>query len=338
MFKRNDSNVWWTSFRYKGKRIQQSLDTPNKKLAHAIEAKIRTELVEGTYFKKRMGHNKSFNALMDRFIKEYAPTVSKNMQRAYGCYLKNLRSYFGNPMLDDLNPKLIAGYKVHRRDYGASASTINRELYMLSKACNLAVNEWEWLSENPVSKVTKETENNERNRWLSLEEEAKLLEECPGWLRDIILFDLHTGLRQDDLLSLEWARVDFCRWTILIENTKNGKPKTLPLNKIALSILERKKKVKSIKNGLVFFSDNGTKINRRNLCRAFRKVLDDVGIENFTFHDLRHTFATRLVQRGEDIYKVPKLMGHKDIRMTQRYSHHSTESLRSGVDILANHG
>ena len=92
------------------------------------------------------------------------------------------------------------------------------------------------------------------------------------------------------------------------------------------------------KNNLVFFSGNGTKINRHNLWRAFKKVLGDTGIKNFTFHDLRHTFATRLAQNGEDIYKVAKLMGHKDIRMTQRYAHHSSESLRSGVDVLVNHG
>ncbi len=229
MFKRNDSNVWWTSFRYKGKRIQQSLDTTNKKLAQAIEAKIRTEVVEGTYFEKRIGHNKSFNALMDKFMEEYAPTVSANMQRAYKYYLKNLSKFFGNPRLDSMKPKLIAGYKVHRRDHGASASTINRELYMLSRAFSLAVKEWEWLSDNPVSKVAKEKECNERDRWLSPEEEKELLSNCPDWLSDIIVFDLHTGLRQDELLSLEWSRVDFPRKTILIQKTKNEKPKTLPL-------------------------------------------------------------------------------------------------------------
>lgn len=338
MFKRNDSNVWWTSIRHEGKRIQRSLDTTNKKLAQAIEAKIRTEIVEGTYYEKRMGHNKSFNALMDKFMEEYAPTVSENMQNAYKYYLKNLSKYFGNPRLDSMKPKLIAGYKVHRRDHGASSSTINRELYMLSKAFNLAVKEWEWLSENPVSKVSKETENNERDRWLSYEEKTKLLESCPSWLSDIIVFDLHTGLRQDELLSLEWSRVDFSRKTILIQKTKNGKPKTLPLNTIALSILGNKSKVRSVKNDLVFLSGNGTKINRHNLWRAFKKVLGDAGIENFTFHDLRHTFATCLAQNGEDIYKVAKLMGHKDIRMTQRYAHHCPESLRSGVDYLAIQG
>ncbi len=132
--------------------------------------------------------------------------------------------------------------------------------------------------------------------------------------------------------------LEFPRKTIIIQKTKNGKPKTLPLNAIALNILEEKSKIRSVKNDLVFFSGNGTKINRHNLWRAFKKALDKAGIEDFTFHDLRHTFATRLAQMGEDIYKVAKLMGHKDIRMTQRYSHHCPDSLRSGVDILANRG
>ena len=337
MFKRNGSDVWKTSFRYKGKRIQQSLGK-NKKLAQAIEAKLRTEVVEGTYFEKRIGHNKSFNALMDKFMQEYAPTVSENMQSAYKCYLKNLSRYFGNPGLDSMKPRLIAGYKVHRRGEGASSSTINRELYMLSKAFNLAVKEWEWLSENPVNKVSKEREDNERDRWLSYEDEARVLGECPDWLRDIIIFDLHTGLRQDELLSLEWKRVDLPLETILIQKTKNGKPKTLPLNRVALDILKAKSKVRSVKNDLVFLSRSGIKINRRYLWKVFKKALNRAGIEDFTFHDLRHTFATRLVQKGEDIYKVAKLMGHKDIRMTQRYAHHSSESLRSGVEVLVNQG
>jgi len=338
MFKRKDSGVWWTCIRYNGRKIQKSLDTTNKKLALAVESKIKTEIVEGAYFDKRIGHNKSFNILMDKFMTEYAPAVSENMQKAYRYYLKNLNRYFGNPKLDSMTPRLIAGYKVQRRNEEASSSTINRELYMLSKAFNLAVKEWEWLSENPVSKVSKERENNERDRCLSYEEEERLLNNSPDWLSDVITFALHTGLRQDELLSLQWSRVDFSRRTILIQETKNGKPKTLPLNETALNILEEKSKVRGVKNDLVFLSGTGTKINRSNLKRTLKKVLKKVGIENFRFHDLRHTFATRLVQRGEDIYKVAKLMGHKDIRMTQRYAHHSSESLRSGVDILANHG
>ncbi len=230
--------------------------------------------------------------------------------------------------------KAISKYKVLRRNEGVKPATINKELAMLSKAFNLAVKEWEWLKDNPVSRVPKEKENNERDRWLTEDEERRLLKNSFQWLKEIIVFALNTGLRQDELLSLEWSRVNLSRKTILIQKTKNGKPKTLPLNKIALGVLEQRSKVKSIKNDFVFFNRNGKKINPNNLRTCFYIALKKSRIEDFRFHDLRHTFATRLTQRGVDIYKIAKLLGHRDIKMTQRYSHHCPESLRDGVELL----
>jgi site-specific recombinase XerD len=334
MYKR--SGVWWTCIRHNGRKIQKSLETTDKILAKKIEAKVRVEIVEGKYYEKLIGQNKTFKDMMDKFMKIHAPTVSKNTQNAYKYYLKNLSSFLSNPGLMSITPRLVSEYKVHRRDNGASPSTINRELYMLSKAFNLAVKEWEWLKDNPVSKVQKEKENNEVDRWLTEDEERRLLGASPQWLREIIVFALNTGLRQDELLSLEWSRVNLFRRTILIQITKNGKPKTLPLNRIALDILKKKaeEKVLSIKNDLVFVSNAGTKINKRNLTRAFVLALKRAMVKDFTFHCLRHTFATRLAQNGVDIYKIAKLLGHKDLKMTQRYSHHCPDSLRDGVEIL----
>ena len=221
-----------------------------------------------------------------------------------------------------------------RNDEGAAPATINRELAMLSKAFSLAVKEWEWLKDNPVSKVPREKEDNERDRWLTAGEEVSLLENCPEWLGDIILFNLHTGLRQDELLSLTWDRVDMIRKTILIKDTKNGKPRTIPLNKIALDILKRKAKITSFKSKIIFHSERGTKIDKHNLRRTFVIAMERAGIEDFTFHGLRHTFATRLAQSGVDLYKISKLLGHKDIKTTQRYAHHCPDSLRDGVEVL----
>ena len=169
---------------------------------------------------------------------------------------------------------------------------------------------------------------------MSKDEEKTLLDNCPEWLREIVLFALHTGLRQEELLSLEWPRVNMFRRTILIKETKNGKPKTLPLNKIALDVIKQRSKVKSIKNDFVFLNMNGKKIDAHNLRSAFYILLRKAGIKDFRFHDLRHTFATRLAQAGVDLYKISKLLGHKDIKMTQRYSHHCSDSLRDGVEIL----
>ena len=332
MFKR--SGVWWTCIRHNGSKIQKSLETPDKKLARAIEAKIRTEIVEGSYFEKLVGRNKTFKDMMDKFMKEYAPKVSNNMQRSYSTSLKHLNPFFGESNLLSISPKMVSRYKVLRNDEGAATASVNRELSMLSKAFNLASREWEWLRDNPASRVPKDKENNERDRWLTKDEEKKILDNSPEWLREIIIFNLNTGLRIQELLSLEWSRVNLLRKTIIIQETKNGSPKTLPLNKIALDVLNQRSKVRSIKNYFVFFNREGKKINPNVLRKSFYTVLRKVGIENLWLHDLRRTFATRLAQAGVDLYKISKLLGHKDIKMTQRYAHHCPDSLRDGVEIL----
>ncbi len=119
------------------------------------------------------------------------------------------------------------------------------------------------------------------------------------------------------------------RRTILIKDTKNGNPKTLPVNKIALDVLSQRSIVKSIKNDFVFFNSKGEKVSSYVLRTAFYTVLKKIGIDDFS-----HTFATHLAQSGVDIYKISKLLGHKDIQMTQRYASHCPDSLRDGVEIL----
>jgi integrase len=282
MFKR--SGVWWTCIRHNGRKIQKSLETSDRKLAQSIEAKIRTEIVEGKYYEKLAGNNKTFIDMMDKFMKEHAPKMSNSMQTSYTTSLNHLIPFFGESSLLSTSPKMISRYKVLRKDEGAKPASVNLELSMLSKAFSLAVREWEWLRDNPVLRVQKDKENNERDRWLSKDEETILLDNCPEWLRDILVFDLNTGLRQDELLSLEWSRVNLLRKTILITKTKNDKPKTVPLNKIALDVINRRSKVRSIKNNFVFFNKNGKKINAHNLRVAFYILLIKSGIKYLSFH------------------------------------------------------
>ena len=332
MFKRND--IWWTCISHNGRKIQKSLETSDKKLAKTIEAKIRTEIVEGSYFQNLAGRNKDFKDMMNRFITEYAPTLSENTQRSYTTSLKFLMPFFKDSNLISISPKMISRYKVSRKGDGVKLATINRELAMLSKAFNLAVKEWEWAKDNPTSKVSRERENNARDRWLTIDEEKRLLDISPERIKQIIIFSLNTGLRLGELSGLEWSRVNILNKTIHINITKNGEKKTLPLNKIALGVLEKKFIVKSLKNDYVFKNRIGGKVNHNSLRNLFHKLLRKAKIDNFRLHDLRHTFATRLAQKGIDIYKISKLLGHKDIKMTQRYAHHCPDSLRNGVEIL----
>ena len=116
--------------------------------------------------------------------------------------------------------------------------------------------------------------------------------------------------------------------------SKNGEKRTIPLNKTVSGLLKSRSKVREIRSNCVFISSTGRRIDQGNLRRAFGKARKKADIEDFRFRDLRHTFATRLVQTGVDLYKVQKLLGHKTPQMTQRYAHHYTESLRDGVDVL----
>jgi integrase len=121
----------------------------------------------------------------------------------------------------------------------------------------------------------------------------------------------------------------------VILKSKNGERRTIPLNERALEVLRSQKRVRSIRSDLVFYNENHGEYDYSDLERAFRRALAKAGITDFRFHDLRHCFATKLVQAGVDLYKVQPLLGHKTPLMTQRYAHHYPESLRSGVELLA---
>lgn len=226
------------------------------------------------------------------------------------------------------------GYKAKRYAAGVKPATINRELATMKNAFNLAIKEWEWCRENPVSRVSMEKENNERDRWFTYEEEKRLLEASPLWLQEIIIFALNTGMRMGEILSLTWEGVDLFRKTATVFHSKNGERRTIPINQTVFELLKAKSKVRSIKTNLVFHDQAHTSMDAHNLRRAFRGAVKKVKIVDFHFHDLRHTFATRLIQSGVDIYKVQRLLGHKSPIMTQRYAHHYPESLRDGVDLL----
>ncbi len=154
------------------------------------------------------------------------------------------------------------------------------------------------------------------------------------WLQEIVLFALNTGMRQDEILSLEWPNADLFRKTVLVVKSKNGEKRTIPMNQKVFELIKAKARENQSKSKFVFASEAETKILRRNLMRAFYNAKDRAKIDDFKFHDLRHTFATRLAQAGIDLYMISKLLGHKDIKMTQRYSHHCPDSLRSGVEVL----
>ncbi|SLM48082.1 putative Integrase [Nitrospira japonica] len=329
-------NVWWMSFTYEGRQIRRSTETSDKRLAEAILGKVKVEIVEGKYFDKPREEAKTFLQLMERYLREHA---SRRMHyRRYVNMVDNLKAFFGNPKLHHVTPKTIVAFKNKRYVDGVMPATINRELAVLKKAFNLACREWEWTRDNPVCRVSMEREQNTRDRWLTEAEEGRLLKTALPWLRELILFAAHTGMRRGEILALNWNGVDFVRRTVTVFRSKNGERRTIPINQTVQDILTKRYETRGDASqtgeSLVFGSEAQTCLDGSNLRRAFIAALKAAKIENLHFHDLRHTFATRLVQAGVDLYKVQRLLGHKSPSMTQRYAHHFPESLRDGVEIL----
>jgi integrase len=320
------------NFMYHGRQVRRSTGTADRRLAEKILGKVNVQIVEGRFFETLEETTRTFDELMERYLNEHV--ARKSQPRHYRGYANSLTAFFGGRTLAEITPKLIVEYKNRRYAAGLKPASINRELANLKKAFNLAVREWEWCRDNPVSRVSMERENNQRDRWLSLEEEARLLHACAPWLHDLVTFALHTGMRMGEILELPWRGVDFSRRTVTVFRSKNGERRTIPVNQTVLAVLKEKAKVRSLKTDLVFCSKVFTPMESGHLRRSFRLALTKARIEDFHFHDLRHTFATRLVQAGVDLYKVQRLLGHKSPIMTQRYAHHYPESLRDGVEIL----
>jgi integrase len=330
LYKRNQ--VWWMSFTYQRQQVRKSTETSDRRLAQAILGKVKAKIIEGHYFDTLEENDRTVAEMMERYQQEHV--ARKASQRAYHGGIKNLVQVFGPLTLAEVTPNRIVQYKAKRYAEGVKPATINRELAIMKNAFNIAMREWEWCRDNPVRRVSMEQEHNKRDRWLTDQEESQLLEACPLWLREIVTFALHTGMRMGEILSLTWEGVDLFRKTVTVFRSKNGERRTLPINQTVLDLLKNKAKVRPLKTNLVFCSQALTPREGSHLRRAFRAALRVAAVANFRFHDLRHTFATRLVQAGIDLYKVQRLLGHKSGLMTQRYAHHWPESLRDGVEIL----
>lgn len=321
------------SFIYKRRRYRSSTEATDKKFAQRIYDKIKGQIAEGKWFDISGESEKTFNEMMDRYMDEHSKLKKKSWRRDE-LSLSHLLPFFGVYALTEISAEMISRYKTRRLKERAKPATLNRELSMMKHAFNLAMKEWDWCKENPCCRVKRERENNERDRVLGYDEEDQLLKVCPPWLKEIVIFALDTGAREGEILELNRKSFDPFRRVVTMLQSKTGQYKTIPLTSRVFEILKNKIKVRNIHRDLVFPSQQGTRITDTNLGRAFRNALKKAKIEGFRFHDLRHTFASRCAQGGVDLSIVQKYLGHKDPRMVQRYSHHSIESLRKGIEVL----
>ncbi|MBI4378421.1 MAG: site-specific integrase [Nitrospinae bacterium] len=325
-------NIYWIRYAgLDGKIRFESGNSTSFRDAQDMLIQRKKEIMEGKepIPVKRIA-NHSFNELADHYI------TWAERQRAFDrkkYFIQDLINTFGNCPLRRFSPMLIEEYQTKFITNGKAPATANRHLATLKHMMTKAV-EWEMVEEEVLKKVRKVKflhENNRRLRYLSKEECQSLINVCSPHLRPIVITALNTGMRKEEILSLEWEKhIDLKHGFILLDVTKNGERREIPINQTLKDTLQRIPR--RLDSTYVFIDDNGKRYKYVN--RSFKTGCRRAGIKDFRFHDLRHTFASHLVMAGVDLTTISRLLGHKDIKMTLRYSHLAPSHMVKAVDIL----
>ena len=217
-----------------------------------------------------------------------------------------------------------------------AASTRNRWQATFSLIFRVGVDN-ERIERNPAAKIRRKTENNDRVRYLSDAEESAILtaieERFPEFLPHFLL-SVHTGMRQSEQYSLRWSQVDFDRRQLHLGKTKNGHPRVIPLNAVAVEALEQLRKADRAKGRGLVFPSARTGTSLQGSRGWFPTALEAAKVTDYTWHCNRHTFASRLVMADVNLRTVAELLGHRTLQMVMRYSHLAPEHTASAVDRL----
>lgn len=301
----------------------------------------------------------------------YIPWVKANRKdgaataaRLKACFEQEM----GAKRLHEITPWLVEKWRTKRRKAGKAPSTINRDLNALKTALSRAV-EWHYVDRHPLAGTKPlKVDDNENPRYLSDEEETRLRdaleareeqarcerENANAWrekrgyplmpdlhavpfvdhMRPLVLLALNTGMRRGELFNLKWTDVDLNSSLVTVRGSgaKSGKTRHIPLNDEANQVFKDWQETTDREAGLVFPGRDGKRLD--NIKKAWAGVVKDAGITDFRFHDLRHTFASKLVMAGVDLNTVRELLGHSDLKMTLRYAHLAPEHKAQAVARL----
>jgi integrase len=338
LYKRESTPYWYADYTdATGKRVRCSTGTTDKKEAEALEAKWKLEAHQRKFWDAEP--TRTFDELMLKYLQSVAG--EKKSAERDGYVVKQLKPFFTGREIGALKRSDTRAYIDKRKADGVGAATINREIGLFSAAINYARREWDWNIPNNVEGMLQKTPEG-RVRSLTLAEARRLIQEAEKHTRSPLLVHfirlaLNTGCRRDEMLRLEWHRVDLKASLIFLEgsNTKSGKRRSIPLNRearAALLDLARYRAEHSPDSPWVFMRANGERL--QSLRTPFRWLLKRVGIVDFRIHDLRHTCASWLVSAGQQLTAVRDLLGHSTIKMTERYAHLSPENVRAAVSAL----
>ena len=287
-----------------------------------------TAIREGRHFKTTEAKRHTLGELVDRYLRDVLPSKPKS-ERDQKRQLLWWKQQLGHYVLADVTAVVIAEHRdkltrgLTPQGRQRSPATTNRYISALSHALTIAMREWGWLDDNPMRKVSKLKEPRGRVRFLTEDERPRLLEACKAHspaLYSIVVLALSTGARQGEILNLTWRDIDLARGMIILEETKNNERRAIPLQGHALELIKEMGKVKRIDTDLLFPSrkDPSQPLYVQSIWRV---VIKRAGIEDFRFHDLRHSCASYLAMNGASLAEIADVLGHKTLQMVKRYTH-----------------
>ncbi|MBF0490199.1 MAG: site-specific integrase [Candidatus Omnitrophica bacterium] len=305
-----------------------------KETAERILKKIETEIIEGKYLDIKKSKKTLFEDFALQYIKAYVRLELKAYRNEEYIVMKIAQEFKGL-YLDQINSLMVRQYMA-RRLKDIRPASVNREFQTLKGMYNRAI-EWDMFhGKNPAVGIKNFPQNNSRCRWLTDEEQTRLLTCCEGLTKVLVLIALKTGMRWGEIKALKWTQepcsnyVDFENGIIFIHEAlaKTQRSRHIPLSnavRLALQSVER------VPGQQYIFLNPETNKPIGCIKRSFHTALRRAGITNFRFHDLRHSFASQLVRNGVDLYIVQKLLGHSTPKMTQRYAHLKHDQLKDAI-------
>ena len=343
VYKQPRSPYWLIEVQIGGRRLRRSSKTTSKRKALAREWEWRKELSEPAV------PDSEPPMLLGEALDRYSQTVIQPRYRPKNAardkyLLDRIRRDLGKDrLLPSINAAQIATFADGLLREGKAAATVNRHLAVIRAVLRKAARDWGALREVPPIALFKL--RNERYRWLTEPEEARLMVASAGHLRDLLLFLLDTGARLSEATQLTWRDVQLDRQPrgiVKFMVTKSGLPRSVPLTRRVEQMLSRLKQSCPENEERVFLHrQTGPKqgqprkakpFNRPH--KAFYSACERAGISDFHIHDARHTFASRLVMRGVPMLEVSKLLGHSSLRMTMRYAHLAPEAYDAAIAKL----
>jgi len=331
--------IFWVSKCINGIQYRQSAGTDKKMEAVAFyerwTAELREQVKNGKPIVKQEQRQEpeqiTFAELSSKYL-EFINGRLKSYDRLKS-FIKKLNSYFANKRLADFTVLDIENMQSDILKNNLSVSYANRLTAVLKRMFVKAL-DWQLVSDD-IIKVIRRAKlikgEIKRLRYLSDDEAQRLIDNCDTYLKPIVITALNTGMRKSEILRLEWSRVDLKNRIILLDKTKNGERREIPINDTLFNCLSGI--IRNIKTDYVFYNPDTLK-PYNDIKKGFATALKKSKILDFRFHDLRHTFASSLVMAGADLATIQKLLGHKDIKMTLRYAHLSSVHLQDAVGLL----